>query len=171
MSESETPKIIVDSDWKSQAQAEKERLAREAEKKAAERPAGGGAAPGGAPGGPEGLPPADFNSLMGTLITQALMYLGAFPDQEGRAMVSPEHAKFHIDLLAVLEEKTRGNISEQESSDLKRAVSELRMRYVEISKAVADMIAKERAGGAGGLGGGGGRAPAPPGGMPGQPGV
>lgn len=148
MSESEPPKIIVDSDWKSQAQAEKERLAK-AEK--AEKPA-----PQAGAAGAEGeaqLPPADFNSLMGTLITQALMYLGAFPDPEGRAMVSLEHAKFHIDLLAVLEEKTRGNVSDQESTDLKRAVNELRMRFVEISKAVADMIAKERAGAAGGMGG------------------
>lgn len=148
MSESEQPKIIIDSDWKFQAQAEKERLAK-AEKKV-EKPAAEGQA-----GGAEGqLPPADFNSLMGTLITQALMYMGAFPDPEGRAMVSLDHARFHIDLLAVLEEKTRGNISEDESADLKRAVSELRMRFVEISKAVADMVAKERAGGGAGMGGG-----------------
>lgn len=172
MSESEAPKIIVDSDWKSQAQAEKERLAKEAEKKAAK--AAPAAAPGGGPAG-EGLPPADFNSLLGTLITQALMYLGAFPDPEGRAMVSLEHARFHIDLLGVLEEKTRGNISEEESADLKRALSELRLRYVEISKAVAEMIARERAGGGagGGLGGGfgGGAAGRPQaGGMPAPPG-
>ena len=143
MSESEAPKIIVDSDWKSQARAEKDRLAqaeKQAEKKVEKR-AGDGAPP-----GPGKLPEADFSTLIGTLITQALMYLGAFPDQDGRAMVSLEHARFHIDLLAVLEEKTRGNITEEEAADLKRTLIEVRMRYVEISKAVADMVAKEAAG-------------------------
>lgn len=149
----EAPKIIVDSDWKAQAQrereklAEKERLAKEAAEKA--RP---GAMPGpaGAPapgtGGPtgdpaqQGMPPADFQTLVGTMVTQALTYMGAFPDPEtGRAVVSLEHARFHIDLLAVLEEKTRNNLSKDEAADLAQAVGELRHRFVEIVQAIAQM--------------------------------
>jgi hypothetical protein len=158
MAEGDTPKIVVDSDWKSQARAEKERLAAGERQKAAEKQkkaetapvagAAGKAAPQGAESGDDrGLPPADFQALIGTLITQALMYLGAFPDpQTGRAIVSLEHARFHIDLLSVLEEKTKGNLTEEEAQDLKQALYELRMRYIEISKAVAQMAQKGKAG-------------------------
>lgn len=166
MSESEQqPKIIVDSDWKQQAQAEKERLAAKEQQAGASKGAAGaggagaaaGAGAGGA-GGEEGLPDADFSALVGTLLTPALHYLGAFPDpQTGRAVVSLEYAKLYIDLLAVLEDKTKGNLSADESKDLTQAVSELRARFVEISRAVASHMAKEQAGGQGpgGMGGGG----------------
>ncbi len=158
-------KIVVDSDWKAQAQAEREKMAAQEKKSAAAKgaqggglqsgTAGGGAAsgqgalgPSGGPGvgggqGVEELPPADFPTLLGTLITQALMYMGGFPDPEtGRAMVSLEHAKFHIDLIAVLDEKTRGNLTTEEAADMTQAVNELRMRYVEISKAVSAAVAR-----------------------------
>jgi hypothetical protein len=73
------------------------------------------------------------------------MYLGAFPDPEtGRAIVSLEYAKLHIDLLGVLEQKTRGNLTEQEASLLSRTLYELRMQYVEIAKAVAKAVEEGR---------------------------
>lgn len=193
----EPPKIVIDSDWKAQAQkereklAEKERQAKEAASKA--RPAVSGAPPGpsagpGAPAaGPGGeamqsLPPADFQTLVGTMVTQALMYMGAFPDPEtGRAVVSLEHARFHIDLLAVLEEKTRGNLAPQEAEDLKQALGELRNRFIEIVQAIAQMKKEGKlrpgsgvpggmmGGGAGAMGGFGGAGgisgPGMPGGM------
>lgn len=88
--------------------------------------------------GAERMPPADFEGLLSTLVTQALLYTGGFPDpQTGRAIVSLEHARFYIDLLAVLEEKTRGNLSPQEAEGLTGALGELRMRFVEIARAVA----------------------------------
>lgn len=152
MAEGETPKIVVDSDWKSQARAEKERLAA-TEKAKADEKAKAAAAAGVSPEElaeheQEGMPPADFQSLMGTMITQALIYMGGFPDpQTGRAVVSLEHAKFHIDLLAVLEEKTKGNLTPQEAGDITQALSQLRLRFVEITKMVAQMAAERRAGG------------------------
>lgn len=122
----EAPKIIVDSDWKNQAQAEKERLA-EAE-----------AAATGRPGAEQGMPVADFPALVSMLITQSLMYLGGVADRRtGQAIFDPDLAKFYIDLLAVLEEKTRGNVSDAESKDLLAAVHELRGRFVELSEMVA----------------------------------
>ncbi len=161
------PKIVIDSDWKAQAQAEREKMAAQEKKAAAERPAqasgSGGAA---AAQGMESLPPADFRSLLEVLITQALMYMGAFPDPEtGRAMVSLEHAKFHIDLLAVLEDKTKGNLTAEEAADLAQVLSQLRLQFVEISKAVAQAVAKGamKGGGMGGsLGGAGGLPPTGP---------
>ncbi|HVU63868.1 MAG TPA: DUF1844 domain-containing protein [Phycisphaerales bacterium] len=149
----ESPKIIVDSDWKAQAQKEREKLAekdRQAKQAAekARQPAGvAGGAAGTTPSGSaaagqamQGLPPADFQTLVGTMVTQALMYMGAFPDPEtGRAIVSLEHARFHIDLLTVLQEKTKNNLSDDESKDLNQALSELRLRFVDIVQAIAQM--------------------------------
>ena len=155
MSESrpEQPKIIVDSDWKAQAQAEKERLAaaeREKAQKAAPKasvsiPGVGGEAHPDAEG-EEGPLEANFKALLGTLITGALTYMGAFPDpQTGRAMVAPEYARFHIDLLAVLQEKTKGNLAKEEEDYLNQALNELRMQFVELMKAVTAMAMKQEA--------------------------
>lgn len=144
------PKIIVDDDWKSQAQAEKERFAQDEVKKAAEAPARSGA-----PGaGPDELPPADFPSLVGMLVTQALMYLGGVADRRtGQAVFDPEMARFYVDLLAVLEEKTKGNLSEAEAKDLSGAVHELRLRFVELSQAMARQAMQGKGPGAPGAAG------------------
>ncbi len=128
MSDSDTPKIIIDDDWKSSAQAEKEKLAA-AEKEQAEKAASEG------PGGiPEEI---GFKELISLFATQALMYLGAIPDQSGRAMVSLEVAKLNIDLLGVVQEKSKGNLSPEEQEMIDGTVGELRMQFVEVSKAVA----------------------------------
>ncbi len=146
----DAPKIIVDSDWKSQARAEKERLS------AAERPATSPAkasAPGAAASAPAGAEPkahpdqieATFEELVRLLATQSLMYLGAFPDPEtGRAIVALDYAKLHINLLGVLEQKSKGNLAEHESNLLTRTLYELRMQYVEIAKAVAKAVEEGR---------------------------
>lgn len=121
----EQPKIIVDSDWKAEAQAEKKRLV-EQEQSAASTSSGPGEAM-----------EADFRSLLGALATQAMMYLGAFPDQDGRAVVAPEYARHYIDLLGVLEEKTSGNLSDDESKELTSVLHELRARFVQIVQGVS----------------------------------
>lgn len=154
MADQSTPKIIVDDDWKSQARAEKEKLAAAEKQRAAEKQAASPAAAGSAGGSPEGghdhdhgrLPPASFDTLLGSMITQALMYMGAFPDPEtGQAVVSLEHAKFHIDLLGVLEAKTKGNLTEAEAKDLTQSLSQLRLQFVEVTKAVAQYAEKRQA--------------------------
>ncbi len=152
----DTPKIIVDSDWKAQAQAEKERLAA---KEAASKPApkastGAGVAPAGSsPGESAGRAAGDpeegeitlFEELLRMLASQALLYMGAFPDPStGQAVLSPEMAKLHIDMLGMLEEKTKGNLSETESQVIRSYLHELRMQYIEISRAVAKAIQEGR---------------------------
>ncbi|MGD9691636.1 MAG: DUF1844 domain-containing protein [Phycisphaerales bacterium] len=135
------PKIIVDSDWKSQAQAEKERLASKESTSAPKKGpklAGAPESPSAPPGSQEELPPADFRTLIGSLATQALLYLGGFPDpQTGRAMVALDLAQHYIELLAVLEEKTRNNLTPDESSELSEVAHDLRMRFVQITEALA----------------------------------
>lgn len=134
----EPAKLIVDTDWKAQAEAEKERLASSA-KPAKPAPA---AAPGAdqEPGPGE---PARFEELVSLLASQALAYLGAFPDpRTGQAMIGLDYAKLHIDLLGVLEEKTKGNLSEPESKLIQRVLSELRLEYVDVAKAVEQAVAQ-----------------------------
>ena len=130
MSEQDPPKIIVDDDWKSAAQAEKQRLASE---EATKKQGPGQTQAGGS------LPEkATFDDLLRLMATQALMYMGAFPDpQTGQAMVALDLAKLHIDMLGVLEEKTKGNLSDDESKALSGILNELRLQFVEVSKAIA----------------------------------
>lgn len=135
----DAPKIIVDSDWKSQAQAEKERLA---EEEARRNPP---TAPGGRAERAE-LPPADFSALVGILVTQALMYLGGIADRKsGAAIFDPDMARFYIDLLATLEQRTKGNLTDAETRDLEGAIHELRLRFVELTQAVARQAAAGQA--------------------------
>ncbi len=148
MSAPEDPKIIIDSDWKSQARAEKERLAHASTKPAPAAPAAPGAAPEGpaaaaAPGANE---PIGFRDLLSLLISQALAYMGAYPDpRTGQAVVALDLARFHIDMLEVLEQKTKGNLTDEESRVLSRALNELRLEYVEVAKAVAKAVKEGRA--------------------------
>jgi hypothetical protein len=141
----EKPKIIVDDDWKAQAQAEKERLSKQVEQPA---PATGAAKPG-APAGPgaqagaqaqdemKELPPATFTTLVNSLVAQIFYLLGGMQDPKtGRRMVDLEMAKHHIDTLAMLEEKTKGNVSTEEKQALDQALYETRMQYVQIAQRV-----------------------------------
>jgi hypothetical protein len=131
----EQPKIIIDSDWKSQAQAEKERLVQQEEHAPGSR---------GARGGPDDMPPADFRALVGSLATQALLYMGAFPDPEtGRAVVSLDYARHAIDMLGVLDEKTKGNLNAEEQQDLTEVLKELRERFVHLTGYVAEARRKQ----------------------------
>lgn len=137
MTQDEKPKLHIDSDWKAEAQAEKERLAQKEQESQAKR--GPGAA------GEQGLPEASFQALVSVLASQAIMGLGAYADPKtNRVVIDLEGAKFSIDLLGVLEEKTKGNLSEQEASDLRQLLAELRNRFVQI----ADLVAKQHAEGA-----------------------
>lgn len=137
----DAPKIHVDSDWKAEAQAEKERLA--STERAQARKSGGRARAG-------DLPPADFRTLIGVLASQAIMGLGAIGDPKtGRVVVDLPGAQFSIDLLSVLEQKTRGNLDEEERKELQQVLAELRSRYVEISQLVARQAAAQIEGPAG----------------------
>ncbi len=133
MSAGEEPKLIIDTDWKSQAQAEKERLA---QKSAAAKPAAR-----------EGDLPQElrFEDLAGLLASQAMQYLGYFPDpQTGQAVVSLEYAKLHIDMLALLEEKTKGNLTDEEQKFIQKMLTQLRLDFVEMSKVVAKAVQEGR---------------------------
>ena len=126
-----TPQLHVDSDWKAEAQAEKERLSRQEHEKVTTE------------GGSRELPAPDFKGLVGALATQAIMGLGAMGDQKtGRVVIDLEGARFSIDLLGVLEEKTKGNLTDDENKDLHQVVVELRNRFVQITQLLAQQAAR-----------------------------
>lgn len=87
----------------------------------------------------EERPSAPFEPSFGTLLislsTQALMHLGEIPDLEGgdarRDLAAARHI---IDLIAVLERKTQGNLDADEAALLERILYDLRMRFVAISR-------------------------------------
>lgn len=139
----DAPRLHIDDDWKAQAQAEKDRLAAKEAERAASDPAQGE------------LPPADFRALVATLASQAMMGLGAYGDpQTGRVVIDLAGAQFAIDLLGVLEEKTKGNLTTEESTELGEILPQLRARFVQIAKLVAAQMQREAAGGGDPFGGG-----------------
>lgn len=111
-------KIHVDSDWKAEAQAKKEELAAE-EKVSA-----------GAKHGP--LPMPTVADLLNMIAMPAAMALGGYRTPDGQT-VPPDlaAAKYHIDLLSVLEEKTKGNLSEEESRTLSTLLHRFRMQFTD----------------------------------------
>jgi hypothetical protein len=151
----EKPTLHVDTDWKKQAQEEKRRLAEQEKQRAAESSGATATAPGApqAPGaesrgareaasGPAGargarapreLPPASFATLVQSMVTQVLFHLGDLSTRGGEPMVNLDMAKHHIDTLGVLEEKTRGNLTDDERRMLDAALYETRMRYVSVA--------------------------------------
>ncbi len=124
------PQIQVDSDWKAEAQAEKEKLAQEEQKKAD--------SPDSATGEKGQLPEASFTTLISLFASQAIMGLGAVQDPKtGGVVIDLDGARFNIDLLSVIEEKTKGNLTEQEEKELQHLLAELRGRFVQVTQAVA----------------------------------
>ena len=128
----EKPKIFVDDNWKERVQAEKEALKQGGAK---EQPADASTAP-----GAEKLPPASFPLLLTSMATQALAEMGQIPDASGKATVRLDLAKHVIDTLAVLEEKTRGNLTQEEQVMLTQLLHELRMTFVAVRQQLAAQV-------------------------------
>jgi non-ribosomal peptide synthetase component F len=81
------------------------------------------------------LPPASFEFLVASLSMQAQAHLGLihFGPEEERPEPNLPLARHAIDLLAVLTEKTRGNLSLDEQRTLENSLTELRFRFVQVS--------------------------------------
>lgn len=121
----------VDEDWKRRAQAEKELDALKV---------GAGAAPA-APGAPGAAPRADvrphpmFRGLIESLASQALLYMGAMRDpMTGQAHQDLQQAQTMIEMLGMIEEKTKGNLAKEEADMLKEVLDEVRMHFVRITQ-------------------------------------
>ena len=160
----EKPSLHIDTDWKKQAQEEKKKLAeQEAQRKAAASaapvgpagvvptsataPAAAGSAGGRAPAqqGARGrrdvqeLPEASLESLIQSIVTQILYYIGDIATRGGEGMLNLDMAKHNIDVLNLLEEKTKGNLTPDEQQMLDAALYEVRMRYVSVASRYIDL--------------------------------
>lgn len=107
----------VDEAWKDKVEAEKEKAGTRESKE------------------PGPLPPASFFTHVTSIATHVIISLGEMehPGTGKKEKRLPE-AKFGIDTLAVLEEKTKGNLTEDESRYLESVLTELRMKYVQSSQ-------------------------------------
>ena len=84
----------------------------------------------------DGAPPSiDFNTFILSLSTSALMHLGTLPGAEDDATVNLAHAKQSIDCIALLEEKTRGNLTGEEERLITEVLYDLRLRFVAAKEA------------------------------------
>ena len=90
------------------------------------------------------LPPASFSFLVMSLRAQAEMQLGLMHFGEGEKP-KPELmlARHTIDLMAVLIEKTKGNLAIEEQRMLENSVTELRFRYVQVAEETAKAPAQK----------------------------
>jgi len=122
----------IDEDWKRRAQMEKLQDAA----KVGDIPPQAGGRPRGekmhrpAPGRHG---EADFLTLVEQLASQALLFMGAVRDPlTGQVQEDPEQAQMAIDLLGVLEEKTRGNLTPEEQAALRQILDDVRMTFVRL---------------------------------------
>jgi hypothetical protein len=81
------------------------------------------------------IPDPTFETLVSTFATQAAMGLGQIPNPvTNKAEEDLRHAKFAIDMLQLLEEKTQGNRTADEDKFLADLLYQLRMVYIEKAK-------------------------------------
>lgn len=81
------------------------------------------------------LPEVNFSSLLLSLSSSTLLHLGEIADpQSGEKRKDLDLAKQSIDIISVLKDKTKGNLTEEEQKLLDHLLYDLRMRFVEASK-------------------------------------
>lgn len=135
MTDESKPGLHIDDDWKSEAQAEKERLAAQEQQRAA-----------GAPGPEE---PVGFFDIVNLVAIQAAIGLGGLQGPGGeRIPPNLPAARHHIDMLEVLKQKTKGNLTPEEAQVLDAVIYDLQMNYVTLATGVPPPGARPGPGGA-----------------------
>ena len=134
---SDEKKIIIDEDWKSQVEAEKEELERGRQAKAAEgtdAPAEAAAVSEDAAASEDAaMPPASFEVLLSMLATEAAISMGQLPHPTtGQPEKNLDQARYLVDTIEMLEEKTRGNLTDEESAGITDLLHQLRMLFISV---------------------------------------
>ena len=93
------------------------------------------------------LPPPTFEFLVISLRAQAEMQLGLMHWGEEKPKAELPLARHTIDMLGVLLEKTKGNLSLEEQRLLENSLTELRFRFVQISEEAAQAASRSAASG------------------------
>lgn len=90
--------------------------------------------------------PASFVNFLTTLASQAAAALGAVPHPvTGQRQIDLESGRYWIDVLAMLQEKTKGNLHEQESRLFTGLLSDLRMQFVAINRMAEEKLKAQAA--------------------------
>jgi hypothetical protein len=77
------------------------------------------------------MPPVEFSGFVVSLAQTTLMQLGEIPDPEsGQSVRNIAQAKYSIDLIDLLVEKTRGNLTEDESRLIVQVQKDLKLKFV-----------------------------------------
>jgi hypothetical protein len=81
------------------------------------------------------IPPADFSFLVESILMQTQMQLGLL-HMEGEEEIEPNLpiARHSIELLAMLQHKTEGNLTEEERRLLENGLTEVRFRFVQVAE-------------------------------------
>jgi hypothetical protein len=81
------------------------------------------------------MPEVSFISFILSLNTTALFHLGEIPHPEtGQKVLEVELARHAIDTLAMLEQKTKGNLNSEEQELISKIVYELKMRFIKVKR-------------------------------------
>jgi len=82
----------------------------------------------------QNIPPIDFTTFILSLSTSALVQLGEAHEEGGEPRINLPMARQTIDLLGLLEEKTKGNLTGEEERLLHQVLFDLRVRFVAKTK-------------------------------------
>ncbi len=131
-------KIFIDEDWKAQVQREKE----QAQTAPQEAPEADDAH------GDEAAAPDDgkatFGSLVQSLAAQCAFSLGLIAPQDTKqVMVNLDEARYCIDTIVMLRDKTKGNLSKEEEGMVSQTLSELQQIYVVRAQQVQEATLKQ----------------------------
>ena len=81
------------------------------------------------------LPEVNFNSLIFSLSSSALLHIGEIADpQTGQKRIDLPMAKHSIDIISMLKDKTQGNLDDEEQKFIDNILTDLRLRYVKAVK-------------------------------------
>jgi hypothetical protein len=95
--------------------------------------------------GMERMPEMSYDRLVQSLYMQALLQLGGATEPGQPAQVDILGARQTIDMLTVIAEKSKGNLSDEEAKLTQSALFELRMGFLEVTQAIARQAAKQGA--------------------------
>ena len=81
------------------------------------------------------MPEVTFSTFVMSLNTSVLFHLGELPDPEsGEKLVNLDLARHAIDTLVVLEQKTKGNLTDEEAELMRNILYDVKMRFVNAVK-------------------------------------
>jgi hypothetical protein len=120
----EEKKVFVDEDWKTQVEEERERLKQQSSEPEAEPQQE-------APTSHGPLPPPGLEFVVSSFAMQAMMAMGVIANPvSGKAEARLDEAKHFIDTVQLLQAKTEGNRTPEETAMIESILHELRMAYV-----------------------------------------